>query len=783
MSEPEVRAGKRILRSDILLPGLLLLVVLVVIFALYFNFSFSFGKDQAIPVYQFQSTIDSGLYAWQQMEYTGMAGILSGLPVFALSLFNLALYSLFGIKIAFILDATFYWIGALGLYLLLNELFAWRKSKALKAIFFMISILFIMNFGFTRASLTLEPGMIFLPYLLLFAYRTARACNLVGSGVPTASRYSDASLLSLSLAAVIMFNLGSIIQTTIFFALMALAFLLLSGGAKIAKLKCYLFSLVLAIAMSTPAIASSYLLLYRSGQASYIFGQASQNILAQNSLGIFQSIFGFISDMVSNIVSLAVGSLFIIVSAAGTYLLFTNKNQRNNGLKPVFVGLWSSYIVLIFLGSAFNGPFGALFSLMLKAFNQLSVLRYPSTNLHYLFVFMIFTLFGISLALLHNHIYDTKKKHLRYLFSAFCLVIFVSYIFQFLYVPYVNSSSQTGPNSLFNVQHIPAYVLNISNYINSQPGNFSVAVLPMAASWQSTTWYVGVNVYASLLEHPTYTGAWTVYNEVFFPVSAYEYWAAGQELSTSNTTSIDFSRILGTFGIKYIIVQGDAVNYPYLGVCCKTAQFTFNTIYRNINNSSGMVLVRRFNNSSVYENLNAVPLVYASNLQNIGNAQYQSIMSVIGSKGFDIRNISVYSEQSIGLFNSTRKIVARNITGFAEPSMSFKIDTPTKTTVNIRNATAPFYLVFRETYDPGWEAFYANGTRIDSAYHIQVNGFANAWYVNKTGSYSITIYYTPQTTGWGSMLISIAAFAAAAWIVYLGFGKHRAPRRPNKRIR
>ena len=97
----------------------------------------------------------------------------------------------------------------------------------------------------------------------------------------------------------------------------------------------------------------------------------------------------------------------------------------------------------------------------------------------------------------------------------------------------------------------------------------------------------------------------------------------------------------------------------------------------------------------------------------------------------------------------------------------------TKVTVHVSNATTPYYLVFRETYDPHWAAFYSNGTEVNPRDHIAVNGFANAWYMNKTGNYTVTLYYTMQTDAWIAWGVSFAALFVTIGIGVYGWKETR----------
>ena len=70
-----------------------------------------------------------------------------------------------------------------------------------------------------------------------------------------------------------------------------------------------------------------------------------------------------------------------------------------------------------------------------------------------------------------------------------------------------------------------------------------------------------------------------------------------------------------------------------------------------------------------------------------------------------------------------------------------KID-PTRYVVHV-NAFDSFFLVFSESYHKNWIA-YTNGEQIPNEQHFMANSYANAWYINKTGSYDIVLEFWPQ---------------------------------------
>jgi hypothetical protein len=78
----------------------------------------------------------------------------------------------------------------------------------------------------------------------------------------------------------------------------------------------------------------------------------------------------------------------------------------------------------------------------------------------------------------------------------------------------------------------------------------------------------------------------------------------------------------------------------------------------------------------------------------------------------------------------------------ASPSIDWKKINQTKYQVRIKNATKPFYLVFRNRFDPGWQLLDSNGSEIPT--HEKGNFFANTWFIDKKGDYTLSISFKGQ---------------------------------------
>lgn len=108
---------------------------------------------------------------------------------------------------------------------------------------------------------------------------------------------------------------------------------------------------------------------------------------------------------------------------------------------------------------------------------------------------------------------------------------------------------------------------------------------------------------------------------------------------------------------------------------------------------------------------------------------------------------------------------------------------PTRYTVHI-NADKPFTLVFSESYDSQWKAYYDDVSWFEVFFrepisddnHFLVNGYANAWYIDPNeidkdgdGGFTITLYFWPQSLFYLGLTTSLASFAFC--MLYLIRGK------------
>lgn len=102
------------------------------------------------------------------------------------------------------------------------------------------------------------------------------------------------------------------------------------------------------------------------------------------------------------------------------------------------------------------------------------------------------------------------------------------------------------------------------------------------------------------------------------------------------------------------------------------------------------------------------------------------------------------------------------------PTITYQKIDPTRYEVKIVNATMPFFMVFDENYHSGWQAS-VEDKLVGDENHFIVNGFANCWYINKKGTFTITLKFWPQNLFYAGSAISLTALILCA--VYLSKDK------------
>ena len=735
-----------------------------------------------LPKLSFNYVVYSRFFIWQPRDYSGIltytdsvVGMLFDLPIVMVNL-------LFGLRAGiFISGVITKFIAAAGGFTLVYYLTSYMRNRDNEiriVISFIPVILFIFDFVFQYIS---EVEFLFWALLFIILF-------LSKIGKPGKEIYIYAFLSVLFVSLDLRFSWPLLfVQTAAIILFVSIIIILLEKISFKKSIPLIFIILLLSLFIDLPLIYSGYALtnttFYLNNIAKTNINYVVHNTINQN---IILALTGFIPPNGINARALYILGLTVILIILVSNTLIRIRSPDKNLFNDMVLGfaLFLTLVFIIFLSSLYFLPLGVLFTKIISIFYLF--------DLPWLNDGIVFALIIILLPLALARFFNNFKK--QTIVNVFCMVISVAIIGLFVYylffIPYLKGNP-TGAANIMGPRgiNIPQHVFQISDFINSDIGSYSVLTLPQSArggynGWQFDIWYNGTNIYTSLISHPVYCGfqCYNQYSQEFFPPSELESYEANKKIENTIVNQ-SISNTMGVFGIKYIIVEGDTLHSPpgQYKEYFAAPNFNLTTIYKNLGKSKYIIFIKKYGNSSIYENLNYVPLVYTSNIDSMGNQSMHLILNQIENKSFRIQNNSVFVSFISGFYNDSNTINATPITNFSEPNISFVENTPTKVTVHVSNAITPYYLVFRETYDPHWAAFYSNGTEVNPRDHIAVNGFANAWYMNKTGNYTVTLYYTLQTDAWIAWAVSFAALFVTVGIGVYGWKEMKKEKMRSRR--
>jgi len=708
---------------------------------------------------QYVNSLYNNFFIYNNLDYSGVIqrGMISPLN-YLYSLLVLPLAITNGILANILENIVFLLIGSLGMFIFLYKLFE-KSGYYIRITSSLIGTLIFFPFIGGESS--------FLPFCFLFILLILRNFN----NKTYKLKNNSLVLFGLIISASFLFTFGGynyLIPDFILFVLLIIVIPIFTQDKRLNLFFILLLAFVIALLINLIIFYGAYLLsISKSANISYysFMGSLPEPFATSNILYALQ-----ILPFSNNPVIFTLKLLLFALSVSGV-LIYLNKIKHSPN-STIIISLLIIFILITFFYNTIYKPFGGIFKFLILNFKSLYAIRSGDGSFSYIMGFVLSVFSSATIIFYRDYL---KNRELIFTWGILIFILISIGLFYYNDItPYTNIN-------YFYVK-IPNHVYLVSNYINNKSGYFNVGILPSAAGFQYLdTWYTGTNIYSYLINKPVYTGGYIAQSEIFYPVTKYLYDDVSSEIDNNKLNDSYISQIFGILGIKYILVQGNALeSSPYDQNYYDP--FNLNEVYINLNNTYNIKFVKRYSNTSIYENLDYVPLIYTTNIYNIGNSSDGGLIKSITNQSFDIKTDSVYITHIPDFYNDSDTINASSIPNFKEPEIKFNYNNPTQITVKVRNATTPFYLVFRETYGSPWHA-YINGKPIPSKYHIAVNGFANAWYINKTGNYTITLYYTLQTDADVAWIVSFAALFATIGIGIYGWKESKKSKaKSNKRI-
>lgn len=219
------------------------------------------------------------------------------------------------------------------------------------------------------------------------------------------------------------------------------------------------------------------------------------------------------------------------------------------------------------------------------------------------------------------------------------------------------------------------------------------------------------------------------------------------------------------------------------------------TVTYNVETTSNVTIAidevqRTYNGRLVPDDLNSTLFTNTVSLTSPGLYTYQALVK----SDINARSAKITINQLSGMVTfkslSLEKVTPQKV--FFVQLKEGKSNTPhivshqvnlTKYLVEVKNAKAPYYLVFSDSYNTGWKAYIDSCTKacfpfhewflesVPEDQHIMANGFSNAWNITSSDSkgktsYKILVEYWPQRLFLIGLFISCLTLILAI-VVYL----------------
>jgi len=307
-----------------------------------------------------------------------------------------------------------------------------------------------------------------------------------------------------------------------------------------------------------------------------------------------------------------------------------------------------------------------------------------------------------------------------------------------------------GKISASSRMKIPSYYYNASDYLGRQDEIFRIIPLPFSMLYSvEYSWdygYSGGDFSHWLFSKPTIS---TSTGDASFEITTYVVKLLHQNLT------FDVGKAFAMLNVKYVLLHRDT-NWDYiegLPWYISTSAEGYQSI---LNSQKSVFLEETFGKLDFYRNEYWRPMhIYATPNAQLVDGGLDEMIQVIEKDNFlPGESVLLLSDQleaqqisALPPNNSSNTNSSDNV------SVTYEKINPTRYGVHV-NASQPFFLVFSESYHEDWIA-QVEGQQIPNEHHYMANGFANSWYINKTGSFTVTLEFWPQKLFYAGAAISI----------------------------
>ena len=510
------------------------------------------------------------------------------------------------------------------------------------------------------------------------------------------------------------------------------------------------------------AIAAFAVLGY-SGDPYLILQQNSAPLLHVLRLtGIWTFRSGYKGDPYRPWASVYLSNIFLVMSIIIPLLAFMSLLLKPKNKHLTYFA--SLALIGLFLMNGSHIPFGEINMWLFTHTPLFQIFRQPFTKFGIIVTLSYAFLIGVGLSGLHYHFKKLgrawKFGYLRRSIVCKLPVIFIVFLLSGVYAwPFwTGDVIYSGGNVIPSARvKVPEYYFEASAWLNTQNEDFRIFSLPLSKlAYCTYSW-----------DHGYSAGDPTIY--IFLPKPVIQ--GFGQQFPmyiaelVPKHSSTALAKMLALLNVKYLLFHNDA-NWKYLaGHPWYIPSISPDRFQSILSSQRGIYLEKTFGELDFYRNEYWRPIhIYAAPNALLVQGDLDEMTEVVGSPFTLDESVLFLSDQ---LTHEQYSFIANLSSYDLRPNITFKKINPTKYTVHV-NASTPFFLVFSESYHKDWVA-YTNGEQVPGERHFMANGYANAWFINKTGSYDIVLEFWPQKLFYTGSAISITTLILC--ILYISKNK------------
>ena len=415
-------------------------------------------------------------------------------------------------------------------------------------------------------------------------------------------------------------------------------------------------------------------------------------------------------------------------------------------------------------------PFGPLNSFLINIPFMIDVFNLPNILFGIYSVIAYAVLFGLGTVMLTYYVSKKLPRHLPQKLRIGIKYVFVGSLI-FLVIGLYGFPLWTGAvaypgNALLSSSNyqIPDYYTAALSWLASDTEDFRLFPMPYSkAGYVSYAWppggYQGPDLTESLLGKPLVTE----------PINSNLGVSIAQSIVSNSTDNT--AKLLAFMNVKYIVLHNDVnwnlidnyndqIMYSYITTTQKNLTHTLNSL-------TGFSYCRSFGQLDFYLNNYWTPLKIYATSNAVYYEEFEQLTEISNSTQFTPNQVVILPNNQPNNKQPSNPPTASSITEFDSTSnqpppvlLTYEKLNPALYNIYV-DTSNPFFLVFSDSYDEGWVAT-VDGHQLSENYHFNANEFANGWYINKTGTYTIVLEFQPQKLFYTGTAISLATILVCA---------------------